>query len=154
MNTGAMGETRGLLTVAIDSPGLDAMIEKLQKFAAIGDTDAKRVRKGMTDTVKLVIGKAQETVPFRTGSLKGSLFKKTKVWSEGNVTGNVGSGWGMPKALIPFTLEGGRRPGKRGEIAPRRWLYHAYSRVKDQVDGIWEKVLRQITEDLAKTAKE
>lgn len=147
-----MAETRGLLTVSIEAPGLDEMIERLQKYAAIGDTDAKRVRKGMNDTTKLVLGQAQSTVPVRSGNLKGSLFKKTKTWSEGNVTGNVGSGWTMPRAIVPFTLEGGRQAYRsgRGAITPRRWLYHAYSRVKEQVDAIWEKVLRQITEDLAK----
>jgi hypothetical protein len=151
VNTGAMGATRGLLTVAIEAPELDEMIERLQKYAAIGDTDAKRVRKGMNDTTALVFGQAQSTVPVRTGAMKASLFKKTKTWSEGNVTGNVGSGWGMPKALIPFTLEGGRRPNKKGNaaITPRRWLYHAYSRVKGQVDDIWKRVLDQIAKDLA-----
>ena len=55
-STGAMKETRGLLTISIDTPGLDEAIAKLQKFATIGDTDAKRVRAGMTKTVKLVRG--------------------------------------------------------------------------------------------------
>jgi hypothetical protein len=146
-----MKETRGLLSMGIEAPGLDEMIAKLQKYAAIGDTDAKRVRAGMNQTVKLVRGQAEQSVPFKTGELKGSLFGKTKTWSEGNVTGNVGSGWTMPKALIPFTLEGGRKANFRGRmaIAPRRWLYHAYSRVKEQVDAIWVKVLEQITKDLA-----
>lgn len=150
-STGIMSETRGLLRVTIETPGLDEAIERLQKFAAIGDTDAKRVRAGMNKTVRLVRGEAEKTVPFRMGALKGSLFGKTKVWSEGNVTGRVGSGWGMPKGIIPMTLEGGRRPNRNGRMAitPRRWLYHAYSRVKDEVDVIWRQVLEQIARDLA-----
>lgn len=150
-STGNVKATNGLLHMTIDAPGLDEAIARLQKYAAIGETDAKRVRKGMADTVKLVFSQAQSTVPVRTGSLKGSLFKKTRTWSEGNVTGNVGSGWGMPKAIIPFTLEGGRQANRNGNMAitPRRWLYHAYKRVEGQVDGIWRKVLDQIAQDLA-----
>lgn len=153
-STGNISGSRGLLTVGIDVKGLDEAIERLQKFARIGDTDAKRVRGGMNKTVKLVMGKARETVPVRTGALKGTLFSKTKVWGEGNVTGNVGSNGkalGGSRFLIPFVLEGGRRPNRRGrmEITPRRWLYHAYKRVKDEVDRVWVKVLDQITKDLA-----
>lgn len=150
-SSGAMKETRGLLTVQVDAPGLDEMIAKLQKFAKIGDTDAKRVRAGMRKTVKIVKGQAEETVPYRTGRLKTSLFGKTKIWAEGNATGNVGSGWTFPQVLIPMTLEGGRKPNKAGHMgmAPRRWLYHAYKKVADQVDFIWRQVLEQITADLA-----
>jgi hypothetical protein len=150
-STGNIAATNGLLNVAIETKGLDEAIERLQKYAAIGDTDAKRVRAGMNKTVSLVFGGAQQSVPYRTGGLKGSLFKKTKVFGEGNAIGNVGSSWGMPRAIIPFTLEGGRQANRKGNMAitPRRWLYHAYSRVKGEVDAVWEKVLRQITEDLA-----
>lgn len=150
-STGNMGVTGGLLSVSIETPGLDEAIARLQQFAAIGDTDAKRVRKGMNDTVKLVFGGAQGTVPVDKGDLKGSLFKKMSGLGDGNVEGHVGSGWTMPKALIPFTLEGGRQANRNGRmvIAPRRWLYIAYKRVEGQINGIWEKVLKQITEDLA-----
>lgn len=146
-----MSETRGLLRVTIETPGLDEAIERLQKFARIGDTDAKRVRQGMNKTVRLVRGQAQRTVPYRTGALKGSLFGKTKAWSEGNIDGMVGSNWTMPRAIVPMTLEGGRKANRRGNMAitPRRWLYHAYSRVKDEIDEIWKGVLEQITRDLA-----
>lgn len=155
-NTGMMSGVRAGLTMSIEAPGLDEMIRKLQKYAAIGDTDAKRVRAGMNKTVKLVFGEAEKSVPFRTGALKATLFNKTKTWSEGNVTGNVGSnarnyGPGS-KVLVPFVLEGGRRPNRNGRMAitPRRWLWHAYSRVQADVDAIWAKVLQQITADLAK----
>lgn len=155
-NTGMMSETRGLLTMRIDAPGLDEMIERLQKYATIGDTDAKRVRAGMSQTVKLVFGESQKSVPVRSGKLKSTLFfSKPKVWAEGNVTGNVGSNgaeYGPGNMfLVPFVMEGGRRPNSRGRmgITPRRWLYHAYSRVKDEVDEIWRTVLEQIANDLA-----
>jgi hypothetical protein len=156
-NTGMMSGVREGLTMTVEAPGLDEMIERLQKYAAIGDTDAKRVRAGMSKTVKLVFGKAEGTVPVRTGKLKATLFSQTKTWAEGNVTGNVGSKaaslsygghWG---GLVPFVLEGGRHPNHNGRmtITPRRWLYHAYKLVKDQVDEIWKKVIDQITNDLA-----
>lgn len=151
-STGAMSETRGLLTARIETPGLDEAIARLQKYAAIGDTDAKRVRKGMADTLKLVFGSAEKTVPVgATGRLKGSLFKKSKVWQEGNVTGNVGSAWTMPRAIIPMTLEGGRGANRNGRMAitPRRWLYAAYKQNKEQIDVIWKHVLENITKDLA-----
>lgn len=155
-NTGAMSQTRGLLTISFSSPDLEAMIERLQKEAAIGATSAKRVRAGMSQTVKLVYGQAEHSVPNRSGKMKSTLFfSKPHTWAEGNVTGNVGShaanyGPGS-KFLVPFVLEGGRRPNARGrmEITPRRWLYHAYSRVKDEVNEIWRKVLEQIAHDLA-----
>ncbi len=151
-STGAMSATRGLLTASIETPGLDEAIARLQKFAAIGDTDAKRVRKGMAETIKLVLGSAEQTVPVgATGQLKASLFKKSKVWSEGNVTGEVGSAWGMPKAIVPMTLEGGRKANRNGRMAitPRRWLYAAYKQNKEQIDVIWKRVLENITKDLA-----
>jgi hypothetical protein len=150
-STGMMSGTRGGLTIQIEEKGLDEMIAKLQTFARIGDTDAKRVRAGMNQTVKLVRARANETVPVRTGALKQSLFGKTKTWGEGNVTGNVGSQLGGSRFLVPFVLEGGRQANKRGRMAitPRRWLYHAYSRVKDQVDQVWKGVLEKITQDLA-----
>ena len=150
-STGMMKETRGLLSMTVDAPGLDEMIERLQKYAAIGDTDARRVRAGMNQTTKLVRGEAEKTAPYRTGAMKGSLFGKVRVWSEGNVTGRVGSGWTMPRGIIPFTLEGGRHANRRGNMAitPRRWLYRAYRNVKDEVDMIWKRVLDQITNDLA-----
>ncbi len=40
--------------------------------------------------------------------------------------------------------------GKVASIVPRRWLWHAFSRNKEQVDAIWEKVLEDIVKDLAK----
>lgn len=154
-STGNISTTRGLLNMTVEAPGLDEMIAKLQKYAAIGDTDAKRVRSGMSKTVKLVYGQAQGTVPVRTGKLKATLFSKTKTWTEGNVTGNVGSkaaSLGGSKVVVPFVLEGGRRANKNGNMAitPRRWLYHAYKQVKSEVDDIWKLVLTQITQDLAK----
>lgn len=150
-DTGMMRETRGLLSVHIETPGLDEAIARLQQYARIGDTDARRVRAAMNKTVKLVRGQAEKTVPYRTGKLKGSLFGKTKVWEEGNVTGRVGSNWEMPRGLIPMTLEGGRKANARGRMAitPRRWLYHAYSRIKDEIDALWAKALEQIVNDLA-----
>lgn len=149
-----MSGVRGGLTIQIEEKGLDEMIARLQTYARIGDTDARRVRAGMNQTVKLVRARANETVPVRTGAMRSTLFGKTKTWGEGNVTGNIGSQarqLGGSKFLAPFVLEGGRQPNQRGRMAitPRRWLYHAYSRVKDQVDGIWKKVLDQITKDLA-----
>lgn len=136
------------LRVEIETPGLDEAIERLQRYAAIGDTDAKRVRAGMNQTVKLVLGQANQTVPYRTGKLKGTLFSKVKVYGEGNVTGQVGSNMAH---IIPYTLEGGRKPNRRGRmaIAPRRWLYHAYSREKNEVDVIWKNTLELIMKDLA-----
>jgi hypothetical protein len=155
-STGNIAATNGLLNVAIETKGLDEMIERLQKYAKIGDTDAKRVRGGMNKTVALVFGGAQQSVPYRTGALKGSLFKKTKVFGEGNAIGNVGSSWSgagkkAPTRWIPFTLEGGRQANRKGNMAitPRRWLFHAYSRVKGEVDAIWVQVLNLITKDLA-----
>jgi hypothetical protein len=152
-STGMMSGVRAGLTIQVEAPGLDEMIEKLQKFAKIGDTDAKRVRAGMNKTKNLVLGQAKETVPVRTGAMKATLFGKVKVWGEGNVTGNVGSnGSGLQFGpVVPFVLEGGRQPNARGRMAitPRRWLYHAYARVKDQVDTVWKEVLDQITRDLA-----
>jgi hypothetical protein len=147
-STGFVSGVRGGLTIEIEEKGLDEMIEKLQKYARIGDTDAKRVRWGMNQTVKMVFAQAKVTTPVRTGKMAESLFQKVKVWGEGNVTGNVGVGI---RHVYPFVLEGGRSPAaKRGEIVPRRFLYHAYARVKDDVDGVWAKVLKLITEDLAK----
>lgn len=153
-STGMMSGVRAGLTYEIEAPGLDEMIEKLQKYAAIGDTNAKRVRSGMSKTVKLVYGQAQGTVPVRTGKMKSTLFSKTKTWTEGNVTGNVGSNaasMGGSKVVVPFVLEGGRQANRNGRmvIAPRRWLYHAYKQVKSEVDDIWKLVLTQITQDLA-----
>lgn len=136
------------LRVEIEAPGLDEAIERLQRYAAIGDTDAKRVRAGMNQTVKLVLGQAEQTVPYRTGKLKGTLFSKVKVYGEGNVTGQVGSNMAH---IIPYTLEGGRKPNRNGKMAitPRRWLWHAYKRVKQDVDDIWKRVLDLIAQDLA-----
>lgn len=153
-STGNISASRGLLTMTVEAPGLDEMIERLQKYAAIGDTDAKRVRAGMTKTVSLVKKSALKTVPVRTGKLKGTLFSKTKTWNEGNVTGNVGSNGaklGGSDFLIPFVLEGGRRPNNNGRMAitPRRWLYHAYKPHKEEIDAIWKAVLEQIAKDLA-----
>lgn len=181
VNTGFISSLREGLSVSIEVPGLDEAIERLQKFANIGDTEAKRVRAGMRQTINLVRGKANETVPVgKTGQIKGTLFKAMKVWGEGNVTGNVGSNTsGLPgsKAVAPFVLEGGRKGrtgqairstteyidpnarqkrrkvlgyGNVGEITPRRWLYHAYSRVKDQVNEYWVNAMKKIAEDLAK----
>lgn len=157
-STGNISATRGLLTVNVATPGLDEMIERLQKYASIGDTDARRVRAGMSKTRRLVFAEVQKTVPERTGAMKSTLFSAQKVWSEGNITGSVGSKtaqlsyngrWG---GLVPFVLEGGRRANNNGRMAitPRRWLWHAYSRVKDQVDAIWKQVAEQIVNDLAK----
>lgn len=173
-NTGFMSGVRNGLTIHIETKGLDEAIEKLQKYARIGDTDAKRVKSGMIGTVKLVEGNAKKTVPYRTGQMKATLFGDHKVWGEGNVTGNVGSrAANLPgsKSLAPFVLEGGRKGrtgqairsttekigrnrkilgyGNVGEIIPRRWLYHAYSRAKQQIDDIWERVLGQIVNDLS-----
>jgi hypothetical protein len=150
-----MARTRGsglagknALTVTIEAPGLDEMIAKLQKYARIGDTDAKRVRWGMNKTVKMVFGQAQQTTPELTGAMKGTLFQKVKVWGEGNVTGNVGV---REPGAKKFALEGGRSAqAKRGLLTPLRFLWHAYSRVKDDVDAVWVKVIKLISEDLAK----
>ncbi len=152
-STGMMSNTRAGLTMSVSAPGLDELIERLQKYSAIGDTDAKRVRSGMSKTVKLVYGEAQKSVPVRTGDLKRTLFSKTKTWAEGNVTGNVGSNGSGLKfgGVVPFVLEGGRQANARGRMAitPRRWLYHAYSRVQKEIDAIWATVLEQIAQDLA-----
>lgn len=153
-STGNISTSRGLLTMQINAPGLDEMIAKLQRYAAIGDTDAKRVRAGMSKTVKLVYGEAEKTVPVLTGKLKGTLFSKTKTWAEGNVTGNVGSqaaSLGGSKIVVPFVLEGGRQANKNGRMAitPRRWLYHAYKKVQEEIDALWKQVLEQIAKDLA-----
>jgi hypothetical protein len=138
---------KNALTVQIEAPGLDEMIEKLQKYARLGDTDAKRVRWGMNQTVKLVFGQAGQTTPARTGGMKGTLFKKVKVWGEGNVTGNVGI---AEPGAKKFALEGGRSAAaKRGALTARRFLWHAYQRVKDEVDQTWKKVLDLIAQDLA-----
>jgi len=154
-STGNISATRGLLTMEVEAPGLAEMIAKLQKYAAIGDTDAKRVRAGMSKTVKLVYGRAKQTVPVRTGKVKGTLFSKTKTWAEGNVTGNVGSNAGSlggSRVVVPFVLEGGRQANRNGRmvITPRRWLYHAYQQVSSEINDIWKKVLADIANDLAK----
>lgn len=151
VSTGNISETRSLLNIQVDAPGLDAMIERLQRFARIGDTDAKRVRAGMRQVVKLVLGEAKKTVPVSTGNLRGSLFSRVKIFSDGNVAGRVGSSWTMPRAIIPFTLEGGRRANRRGRMAitPRRWLYRAYKNMAQAIDAIWKNVLEQITRDLS-----
>jgi hypothetical protein len=140
--------------MTVEAPGLDEMIERLQKYASIGDTDAKRVRAGMSKTVKLVFASAEGTVPVRTGRMKATLFSKTKVWAEGNVTGNVGSNaaaLGGSKIVVPFVMEGGRQPNRNGRMAitPRRWLYHAYKPHKEEIDAIWKDVLEKIAQDLA-----
>jgi hypothetical protein len=138
---------KNALTVQIEAPGLDAMIKKLQDEAQFGKTSAKRVRAGMTQTVKLVLGQARQTTPVRSGKMIATLFGQTKVWGEGNVTGNVGVSEAGAKK---FALEGGRSAAaKRGELVPRRFLWHAYKKVEEKVDAIWKKVLEQITRDLA-----
>lgn len=141
---------RNALTVQIEAPGLEAMIKKLQDEAQFGKTSAKRVRAGMTQTVKLVLGQARQTTPVREGKGKmiSTLFGQTKVWGEGNVTGNVGI---REPGAKKFALEGGRSASsKRGELVPRRFLWHAYKNVEEKVDAIWKKVLEQITRDLGK----
>lgn len=153
-STGNMSQSRSLLTMSVEAPGLDEMIERLQKYAAIGDTDAKRVRSGMSKTVKMVFASAEGTVPVRTGRLKATLFSKTKTWAEGNVTGNVGSNaasLGGSDVVIPFVLEGGRQANRNGRmvITPRRWLYAAYKKNKEAIDAIWKDVLEKIAQDLA-----
>ncbi len=153
-STGMMSSVRSGLTMSIEAPGLDEMILKLQSYAKIGDTDAKRVRAGMSKSVKVVFGAAEKTVPYRTGKLKRTLFSKVKTWEEGNVTGNVGSdGRGLRNGpVVPFVLEGGRQPNRNGRMAitPRRWLWHALKQVKGEIDAIWATVIKQIAEDLAK----
>jgi hypothetical protein len=149
-----MARTRGsglagknALTIQIEEKGLDEAIKRLQEFARIGDTSAKRVRAGMNKTVTLVFGQAKETTPVATGKMAGTLFKKVKVWGEGNATGNVGI---AEPGAKKFALEGGRsEKAKRGRLTPRRFLYHAYGRVKDEVDEVWKRVLELITRDLA-----
>lgn len=161
VDTGMMRGIRESLTMSIDAPGLDEMIARLQRYAAIGDTDAKRVRAGMSKTVKLVLGQAEKSVPYRTGKLKATLFSKTKTWGEGNVTGNIGSRAeslsynGRWAGMVPFVLEGGRRANNNGRmiIVPRRWLYGAYKQVKEKIDEIWRGVLEQVAQDLAGKGK-
>ncbi len=157
-STGNISDTRSMLTMSIETPGLDELIERLQKYAAIGDTDAKRVRAGMSRCVALVKNEAKKSVPVRSGAMRATLFSSTKTWAEGNVTGNVGSKTanlmyhGKFGGLVPFVLEGGRRANNNGRMAitPRRWLYHAFSRVKERIDAIWAKVIDQIVQDLAR----
>lgn len=147
-NTGFVTGTNAGLRIQVDAPGLEEKIAELQKFAAIGDTDARRVRPGMNQTVKLVLTGAYNTVPFRTGKLKTTLFSKVVVYAEGNASGYVGSNM---RHIVPFVLEGGRNPSaKKGFLAPRRWLWHAYKRYEDQINAIWKGVLEKITQDLAK----
>ncbi len=158
-STGMVAGLRRGLEIGVEAPGLDELIRKLQQYATFGDTDAKRVRSGMQETVKIVYGEAQNTVPFRTGELKSTLDKKVNTWQEGNVDGKVfsnarsyrGNSARSYGPVVPFVLEGGRRPNKNGNMAitPRRWLYHAYSRHKEEISALWIRVMNPIVTDLA-----
>ena len=177
---GLKASLQGGLQMAIDTPGLDEQIDRLQKFAAIGTANNARVKTGMKTTMSVVKNAAMSsTVPVRSGNMKSAIF--SSVWAEGNgdVEGHVGIKGGEKIVLIAMVLEGGRkahasstfhsnkkedyfskRPGGRmfrkvlgygkvGAIIARRWLWHALSRNKGEVDLIWKQVLEQITNDLA-----
>lgn len=157
-NTGSMSAFKEGTTMSIDAPGLDELIERLQKYAAIGDTDARRVRAGMSKSVKLVYSSAQRHVPVRTGRLRGTLFSKTKVWAEGNASGYVGSDAkslvsrnGKWAGLVPLVLDVGRHPNRRGrmEIKPLHWLTRSLSENIARINQIFKDVIDQITQDLA-----
>jgi hypothetical protein len=176
VNTGFVSSVRKGLSIQIETKGLDEAIDRIQKYAPIGSTENKRVAAGMRLTTNLVRTRANGTVPYRTGEMKRSLFGIMKKWTEGNVTGKVGSdGNRLKDTVIPFVLEGGRKANKGqarkstteyfyengnrrrkilgyqdvGAIKPRRWLWRAYAQVKDQIETIWKNVLDLITQDLA-----
>lgn len=156
-NTGLMSSTRAGLTMTAETPGLEEMIEKLQKYAKIGDTDAKRVRAGMAKLVKLAYSRVEAYAPYRTGKMKALLFSHIQKWPEGNVSGTAGIGasrlsyHGKYAGMVPFVLESGRHSNNNGRmvIKPMHFMLKARNEVAPQANAIWQQVANQIVKDLA-----
>lgn len=156
-STGVMGSSRAGLVMTAETPGLAEMIERLQSYAKIGDTDAKRVRAGMSKVVKLAFGRIEANAPYRTGNMKSTMFSHIKRWPEGNVSGTAGFGaakltyHGKWAGLVPFVLEAGRRANNNGRmvIKPMQFMLKSKNEVAGKVNEIWNQVAQQITQDLA-----
>jgi hypothetical protein len=153
---------RAGLSSSIETPGLDEMIARLQAYAKIGDTDARRVRAGMRKVVNLAYARIDNYAPFRSGNLKATMFKHVQTWPEGNVSGTAGFGaakltyHGKWAGMVPFVLEGGRQANNNGRmvIKPMQFMLRAKRAVESGVIEIFKNVAKQITEDLAgKAAK-
>ena len=156
-NTGLMSSTRAGLTMTAETPGLDEMIERLQQYAKIGDTDAKRVRAGMAKIVKLAYSRIEASAPSRTGEMKALLFSHIQRWPEGNVSGTAGIGasrltyHGKYAGMVPFVLESGRHANNNGRmvIKPIHFMLRARNDVSPQFNEIMHQVANQIAQDLA-----